>query len=123
MSIRVKRILVWLSLVISGLMVIKLSKDIYKLWHVDDRIIEADQELSKLGEEEREIEERLKNINDPLEKEKQIRNTLKMAKSNEVVVVIPEEIVNIKSVVKSEAEDEAIEMNNWEKWLKVFDLI
>jgi len=110
-------------MVISGLVSIKLVKDIIKLTHTDERIIEAEKELLVVKEEQIKLNQEMSRIQEGDWWESQVRNTLKMARNNEEVVIVPEEVLKSASkVVRPEIEEER-EMSNVEKWKQVFGII
>lgn len=121
MSIIKKRILAYLAMGISLVISIKLVKDIYKLWHVDERIIEAETELRAAKQEQEVLREKIKKTSSSEWWEEQVRNTLKMAKPNEEVVIVPEEITKKRREISSSIENEGEEnFSNWQKWRRLF---
>lgn len=118
MSIIKKRILVYLVMGVSLLISIKLGKDIYKLWHVDERIIEAETELRAAKQEQEVLREKIKKTSSSEWWEEQVRNTLKMAKPNEQIVIVPDSVrvARAEKAVKEEEEN----LSNTQKWLKLF---
>ncbi len=123
MSTGRKRLLAYVIMVISGLVSIKLVKDIIKLTHTDERIIEAEKELLVVKEEQIKLNQEMSRIQEGDWWESQVRNTLKMARNNEEVVIVPEEVLKSASkVVRPEIEEER-EMSNVEKWKQVFGII
>lgn len=121
MSTGKKRLLAYVIMVISVLLSVKLVKDIIKLWHVDDRLIEAEEELLLAKREQEELKRQLKKVEGDEWWESQVRDTLKMARKDERIVVVPEEMLSFeaaeeKRVVKV-IEDGT---TNAEKWWQVF---
>ena len=94
----------------------KLVKDIYKLWHIEDRLLEANKELLGVKEVQLELKQQLGKTENDQWWEGQVRDKLMMARSNEKIAIIPEEVLNAKGIdeIKEESmeEDKAI----WEKW-------
>ena len=119
---RKKRLFSYMIMIVSVIVSVKLVKDIYRVWHVDDRIVEAERELGAAKQEREEIEKRLKETESGFQKEKQIRDTLKMAKENEVVIVVPEEVVKARLETKEMVDVLAEDLKIWEKWWRVFML-
>jgi len=119
MSTSKKRVLAYVVLVLSILASVKLVKDIIKLRSADNRLIEAEEELIAANQEQIELKQQLVEIEDRSWWEKQVRNVLKMAKPNEVVVVVPEEIKNSR-VSQIVDESEIIsEIPNWQQWWQI----
>jgi len=121
MSTGKKRLLAYVIMVISVLLSVKLVKDIIKLWHVDDRLIEAEEELLLAKREQEELRRQLKKVEGDEWWESQVRDTLKMARKDERIVVVPEEILSFEAVEEKRAV-KAIEddTTNAEKWWQVF---
>lgn len=123
MSTGRKRLLAYVIMVFSVMISVKLVKDIIRLSHVDERIVEAEQELLVAKQEQIKLEQDLEEVKSGEQWEKQIRDTLKMARFNEQIVIIPEEIneVSRASGVVEESEEE--ELSNLEEWVQVFGII
>jgi len=119
MSTGKKRLLAYIMMILSGIVSVKLIKDIIRLSRVDDRLIEAEIELEMGGKEQVELRDKLEASETNELWEKRVRDSLKMARSNEVVVVIPEEI-NGDSGEKGEGEIKEEDLSNVGKWLKLF---
>lgn len=117
---RKKRLFSYMIMIVSVIVSVKLVKDIYRIWHVDDRIIEAERGLETAKQEREELEKKLKETESGFQKEKQIRDTLKMAKENEVVIVVPEEVVKARLEAKEEVDVLVEDLKIWEKWRQVF---
>lgn len=120
MSTGKKRLLAYLVMGLSLVVSVKLVKDIIKLRSADKRLIDAETELLSTKQEQEEVKKQLAEVEDSSWREKQVRNVLKMAKTGEVVVVVPEEVV--KQAAQAEevakvAEDE--DLSNPQKWWRV----
>jgi len=121
MSTGKKRLLAYVIMLISLLISVKLVKDIFRLWHADERLIEAKEELLAAKQEQLELEQELKEMEKGEWWEKQVRNTLKMARSKEEVVVVPEApIVDGRFEVEGVGQIEVEELSPTEKWWRVF---
>ncbi|MEK7513560.1 MAG: septum formation initiator family protein [Patescibacteria group bacterium] len=118
MSIIKKRILAYVVMGISLLISIKLGKDIYKLWHADERLVEAEAELKTARQEQEKLKAEIKKTEDGQWQEEQIRNILKMARPNEQIVIVPDsvKVERVTKAVKAEEEN----LSNAQKWLKLF---
>ena len=119
MSTGKKRLLAYIMMILSGIVSVKLIKDIIRLSRVDDRLIEAEIELEIGEKEQEELKDKLEASETNELWEKRVRDSLKMARSNEVVVVIPEEIGGNGREKKS-GEIEKEDLSNVGKWLKLF---
>ena len=120
MSTGKKRLLAYIMMILSLIISAKLLKDIVKLSQIDNRLIEAEADLEIEKQQQGELIDRLKKSETNELWEKRVRDTLKMARNNEVVVVIPEEIN------KSDDKEEKFEgikeeeLSIIEKWVKIF---
>ena len=120
MSITRKRLLVYLVMVISLLMVINLIKDIIRLEKSDQRLATAEQKRQLARQEQAETKRQLAKATDGFWLESQIRNVLKMAKPEEVIVVVPEVVTERAKEVEVKGETAADQESNFNLWLKVF---
>lgn len=121
MSTRKKRLLAYIIMVVSFLLSVKLVKDIIKLWHADERLIEAEAELLTVKEDQDELEKQLERVEADDWREAQVRDTLKMARQDEAVVVVPEELLSFESVEKEESiKGGEGDLTNIERWWRVF---
>lgn len=83
-----------------------------------DRLSEQANAVLQLEAENRELKERLINIQSPEFIEQQARNKLGLAKPGEILVIIPDE--KLKSVLSASESAKAVRLPNWQGWLKVF---
>jgi len=119
MSITRRRLLVYAVMLASLLVVINLVKDIIRLSKADERLSASQAELTEAKKQQEELKRNLAVAGDGFWLEKQIRNVLKMAKPEEVVVVVPEEIVRA-SEIAAVGEAQRQEESNLSQWLKAF---
>ena len=123
MSTGRKRLVAYVIMAISIVTSVKLVKDIIRLSHVDERIVEAEQELLTSKQEQVELEQNLEKVKGGKYWEKQVRNSLKMARPNEQIVIIPEEINLTSEMNGKTGEIEEEQLTNMEKWVQVFGII
>lgn len=124
MSIVRKRLLVYVIMILSLIMLIRLTKDIVRLKTADQRLLAAQEELALAQKEQEELKQKLSAINENDWWEKQVRDVLKMARSEEIVVVVPEAVIKTKPPAGqlSQGEEPGIDsMPNWKKWLVAFN--
>lgn len=114
MSIGKKRFFIYILMIICALSSIKLIKDILILKKTDERFLKAEEELKQAQMEQQSLKAEIKSVLDGLFWEKQVRNKLMMAKPNEVLVLVPEEINRIKDREITESETE--EKPAWRLW-------
>ena len=119
MSITRRRLLVYVVMLLSLPIAVNLVKDIIRLSKADERFTAAEEELLLAKKEQEALKRQLAAASDGLWLEKQIRNVLKMAQPDEVVVVVPEEISQVSEIAAAgvgERQDES----NLSQWLTVF---
>jgi hypothetical protein len=119
MSIRKKRALAYITIILSSAAALNLTKDIIRLNQTDRRLVTARTELETALEEKERLLTQLRMVDNDFWRESQTRNVLKMARPEEVIVVVPE---NIARPAKIEAVTTAknTAVNNLAKWRQVF---
>lgn len=83
-----------------------------------ERLSQAADVVYKLEAKNRELRNRLSQIQSPEFMEGEIRNKLGFSKKGETVVVIPKE--KLKSVLGASRSATVVRLPNWLGWLKVF---
>jgi len=119
-SMKKKRLLAYFIMIISLVISVKLVKDIYKLWHVEDRLLEANKELLEVKEVQLELKQQLGKTENDQWWEGQVRDKLMMARSNEKIAIIPEEVLNREDGDKVRREIIEKDKAVWEKWRDLF---
>ena len=120
MSIGKKRLLAYVVLIASLLMAVNLVKDILRLSRSDQRLVAADAELNAAKKEQEELKRQLQTAGSGFWLEKQIRDVLKMARPDEVVVVVPDSVGGAtKAEPIAQIEDDKLE-SNLSRWRQVF---
>ena len=121
MSTGKKRLLAYVIMVVSLITSVKLVKDIVRLWKSDDRLVEAEKELNLAKKESEGLKLKINEIETGEWWEKQVRNTLKMARENEEIVIVPDNLVSEPSFRKVEVnESDNGEELAYKKWWKLF---
>ena len=123
MSTGRKRLLAYVIMMMSALISVKLVKDIVKLTHVDERIIAAEKELQLAQEEQLKLEREIVKVESGEMLEKQIRDTLKMARENEEVVIIPDQVLEKSSLAMERTVSEEENLSNFSQWRRVFGIM
>jgi cell division protein FtsB len=123
MSTGKKRVLAYLIMFISLMISLKLVKDIVRLWNADDRIERAEGELIKTQLKQEELKQELVEVEGVEWWEQQVRDVLKMAKPNEQVIIVPEEVLNNNERINEVVEKIEEEKSSVEKWQEVFGII
>ena len=120
MSILKKRFYHWLMIIFSLILIINFSKDIIKLLGRKDRIKQAENRLTEVKKQNTDLKEQKNQYQQDEFFESEARDKLLMAKQGEVIVILPEELKNLK--------DEVIEKTQvnikpvWQQWLEIFTL-
>jgi cell division protein FtsB len=120
MSTGKKRIFVYLIMILSLTISVKLIKDIIKLKAADKRIVEAGQKLEQAKSEQRELKQQLAEAGQGDWWEKQVRNVLNMARPEEVVLVVPEEVRKQADVPPFAKATGGENSSNFQKWWQLF---
>ena len=87
---------------------------------LDDRFFLAENEVGKLEEENRNLEQSLYEDDKEYVVEKELRNSLGYSRQGEVVVVLPEELIQKTIEEREEGELVVEEIPNWRKWVILF---
>ncbi len=94
-----------------------LGKQISKALEAGHRLDKAADNLNKLQQENRELQNRLVQVQRLEFIEEQARNKLNLAKKGETIVVIPQE--EIDKVLGLNKKVKEIKLPNWQGWLKL----
>jgi len=119
MEIRPK-ITVLLILVLGGLQIISLSRQVIDLLSAGDRLTEAEQKLEQVKKENEDLRRQLSYDQSPEYLEKQAREKLNRARPDETVVVIPDELINVYTVDEKPRPTPTPEPPNWKQWRQAF---
>jgi cell division protein FtsB len=113
-----KRTISFIFLFISLLLVVSLSKGVFELLAVYDRVDLAELEVKELEAKQLSLQRQLKERSTEGYVERQIRNKLHLSRPGEVVVVLPER--ELTTLVPLENEERVVKKENWQKWLELF---
>jgi cell division protein FtsB len=116
-TIKLSKYLIYVLLI---LLVISVYKNISKINQIYKRIAEKEEDVKKLEEANKDLEEKVQESSNPDYIEKQIRDKLGLAKEGEIVVVLPPPEVLRKYAPVVEREEENLPDPNWKKWLHLF---
>jgi len=111
-----KKILFFASLGISLLIIIHLVQSIYTLWHKQDLVTQARQELVQEKKENKKLHQELSIVSTEEFVEEEARNKLLMIKPGEKEILIAS---NTPQPEKSRPQDT---LPNWQQWLALFSL-
>lgn len=124
-----KRIISYFFLIIAIILIIGCLKNIWRLIHADKSLKETEKKLVVIKEENSQIKEKESYYQSEPFLEEQIRDKLQMAKPNEVVMILPEELQKQpepETYIFKDKKTDKVEVNNnqqeanWQKWLKLF---
>ena len=117
----INKSLAFFVLLISFILIINLSRDIWRLIKAGERLVQAEKKLEQVKEENQDLKKTKDFYQSDAFLEKQIRNKLQMAKPGEKIVVLPERLQEGSGEEEvKEGEKVNEEMANWEKWLALF---
>lgn len=108
-----KRILHWLILIVGIILIINLSRSVADLLGKGKIIEKTENRLSEAQKKNRQLKEKLAEVQSESYVEKQAREKLNLAREGEVVVILP------KITPEPEVE-EPREIPNWQKWIEIF---
>ena len=111
-----KRILFLIFIVTSVAIIYNFLNSIYRLFHKNDVLVQARQELSTVKKENTRLKEQLVKVKKPEFIEEQSRDKLFLVKPGENTVVIPKNLLPTVTPVKAILPQKP----NWEKWREVF---
>jgi len=120
---RKKKLLTYIIMILSLVTAGKMARDIYRLWHTEDRLTEAQRELIKEQEEKQQLEQELSQVEGQEWWERQVRDKLLMARPEETVVVVPEGVTVLaesKEKAGGSQVKEDVETKPWQKWWQLF---
>lgn len=113
----IKKATYYLSICLILLLIFNVSKDVYRLMNAGQRLEDAEKNLAKIIEENEKLKKQQKESKNDYYLEKEIRDKLGMAKPDETVVILPEELELTDNQLGEEKKEN---LPNWEKWLNVF---
>jgi cell division protein FtsB len=118
MSIGKRRFLYWLAIIISLMLIVNFSKDLFTLLGRKDRIDQAEKRLAEVKQKNQELKIQKNQYQQEEFFESEARDKLLMAKEGEVVVILPEELKDLKDealiIVKP------LQLPVWQQWLEIF---
>lgn len=112
------KLIAFFLIAIGLIFVFNLTGSIWRLWQQDKPIEEAESKLERLKEENTELKRKKAYINSERFFEEQARDNLNLAKEDEAIVIVPEDILNLKDDEGNN--DGGEELSNWQKWFEVF---
>jgi cell division protein FtsB len=115
-----KNIPVILMLIVAGILIVSGISTYTKLNKAKVTIEEARLSAQKLEDEQKNLKDQIAQTESSQFIEKQLRDKLGMAKTGEVVLVLPESQELKRLAPPKTQEEEYIPKKNWEKWRELF---
>ena len=98
-------------------LIVSLSRDIFRLLKVGDRVEQAQQELKELEAKNDELKAKKEYYQSEAFVEEQARNKLNLSREGETVVTLPE---NLEELIAHQGPDEPEEIPVWKQWVNLF---
>jgi cell division protein FtsB len=97
-----------------------LVRNISKARRVHEEIREKQEKVDKLKTENEKFKKRLEEVTSDEYIEKQLRDSLGLAKEGETIVVLPDKETLKNLVPHIEEEEDVLPDPNWKRWVKLF---
>ena len=97
-----------------------LARNIAKIKKFNKAISDKQEKIDKIRKENEEIKKKLEEAESQAYIEKQLRDSLGLAKEGEMVVVLPDDEVLRSLAPKLEEEENVLPDPTWKRWLKLF---
>jgi cell division protein FtsL len=102
------------------LILVGLFKQINSALLASSRLDQAAEEVTKLQDKNRQLKNKLSEVQNPDFVEEVARDKLGLSRPNETVVVVPQEAIN--RVLAANIKIEEIKIPNWQGWLRLLKL-
>lgn len=109
-----KNKLIWLAIILSVYLIFSLTKSILEFKKSDQTVVDYEKELEIEVKKNQELKKRLADVKKPEFIEREAREKLGMGRPGESILIMPP--ITITPVKKQEAR----ELENWEKWWRLF---
>ncbi|MDO8503936.1 MAG: septum formation initiator family protein [bacterium] len=120
MQVFVKRYIRWALLIVALIIIISMGRNALGLFGRKDQIKEARERVRELEGEQAQILELKEKVESPEFIEREAREKLGLAKSGEVVVVLPSEDILRRLAPKIEEEEFVEALPIWKRWAMMF---
>lgn len=111
-----KKIFFFLALCIFVIIIIHLITSIYTLWHKQDVLTQAEKQLQKEQDQQKNLKKQLYVVEQPSFLEEEARNKLFMTKKGEGEVMIAQNVLSPAPVSTPQKDTRPY----WQQWLAVF---
>lgn len=112
----IKKIVFFIIIIISLLIINNFVHTIYNLWQKNDLVVKAKQNLEREKRENQELKNKLSEVKKKEFVEEEARNKLFLVKPGEAVLLVPDTIATANNDKKQIVEVKA----NWQKWWELF---
>lgn len=99
-------------------LIFSFSRDLWTLFQKEKEIEKSQLKLEQLKLENEELQAQLEYVQSQAFIESQAREKLGMAKDDETVLILPENLGQITGFKKTEEEEQ--NLSNWQRWWKLF---
>lgn len=117
---KIKSLSRYIIVFIAILLIFSLVKNLIKISEIKKSIVREQQRIERLKAENRRLNDELAKTQSSEFIEKQLRDNLGLAKSGEIVLVLPDEDTLRKLAPQIPEEEETLPDPNWKRWLKLF---
>lgn len=117
---RLKNLKSWFVIGLLVLIITGLVKSLIDFSTTRDRFVEAEKEVQELEREKEELQSQLTLEDEEYVTEKELRDALGLSRPGEVVVVIPEDLLEETLSQRQELKQLNIDQTNWQKWIQLF---
>jgi len=111
-----KKLIGFVILVFSLYLVFVLGRELFNLLKKGERTKNTEEKVVELKRENKALKERLEYVKSDEFVEKEARDKLNMAKEDEIIVVLPENL----EVKPPRPEGQEGDLPNWQQWLRLF---
>lgn len=102
------------------MLVMSLLGNISRIKNVNLKIEKEKEKVEELRQENEELQKDLEFVQSEEYIEKQLRDSLNLAKEGEIVVILPEPEIVKKFAPRVDEEEEILPNPNWRKWMRLF---
>jgi len=115
-----KKVMRTILIIFTILLGISFVRNISKTINIEKKVREKEERVEKLKEENKQLEKRLEEISNDSYIERQLRDSLGLAKRGETIIILPDKEI-LKSLAPNiEEEEDTLPDPNWKKWLNLF---
>jgi len=107
-------------LILLGIFILSIVRNFERVREAEMLAKEGEDEVRKLRDDQEKLKEEIEKVQSEEFVEKQLRDTLGMAKEGEIIIILPEDDIVRKFAPKVEMEEEVLPDPNWKKWVKLF---